>query len=149
MRISPIGAALFASAMLMGCYKASFIQPGAVAGEEVRTWTSFFLWGLVGDEELDVREFCPNGRVAKVQTGAGVGTTIVSCLTLGIYNPRRVIVTCDARTGANAGRSLAVFADENGKPIAVEIDDGHGNWQTAKIIPQPNGSTLISSAEGR
>src|SRR5947209_19764969 len=75
-----------------GCYKATFISdPNAVRGAEREKWTNFFLFGLVGDETLDVNQFCPDGRVAELQTGGNFLTGLVSALTIGIYTPRRAI----------------------------------------------------------
>src|SRR5687767_12842080 len=47
-----------------GCYKATFISnPRVVKGADHDQWNSFFLWGLVGEESLDVRQFCSGGQV--------------------------------------------------------------------------------------
>jgi len=78
-----------------GCFKATFINPAVVPGETHEEWTDFFLGGLVGTEEFDVREFCP-GEAAKVATGGDFLTGLVSVVTVGIYVPRKVYVTCAA-----------------------------------------------------
>jgi hypothetical protein len=83
-----------ASVACSSCYKATFQQPTTVAGERHDEWTSFFLWGLVGRERVDAREVCRNEAVAEVRTGSNAGTAVVSLLTLGIYMPRKVYVTC-------------------------------------------------------
>ncbi|MFL5412925.1 MAG: Bor/Iss family lipoprotein, partial [Myxococcales bacterium] len=49
---------------------------------------------------------CPRGRVAEVQTGGNLGTGVIYALTLGIYTPRKVYVTCAADQGGQA-RSVA------------------------------------------
>jgi hypothetical protein len=83
-----------------GCYKATFFRdPHVVRGEEHDQWTDFFLFGLAGKEEVDVRRYCPPDRVAEVRTGANVGTGVVSFLTLGTYTPRKIYVTCAAFVG--------------------------------------------------
>ena len=84
--------ALFA---LGGCYKATFVNPSVAPGPEVEEWTDFFLGGLVGHEEIDVRRFCP-GEVAMVRTGGNVGTDVITAITLGIYAPRKIYVSCAA-----------------------------------------------------
>jgi Bor protein len=97
-----------------GCYKATFIRdPSAVKGAEGDQWLNFFVFGLVGEETVDVRRFCPDGRVAQVQTHGNFGTGIVSILTIGIYTPRKVTVTCAAD-----GRALQLELDEQGKLVA-------------------------------
>ena len=98
--------ALVAATMLgaTGCFKATFISdPSVVRGEMHDEWTSFFVFGLVGTEHVDVREYC-RGAVAEVRTGANAGTVVVSVVTLGIYTPRKVYVTCAARPGAPSER---------------------------------------------
>src|SRR5712671_463836 len=85
-------AALLGSA---GCYKATFIRdPNAVKGVEKDQWLDFWVFGIVGEQNLDVRQFCSDGRVAQIQTHGNFGTGIVSFLTIGIYTPRKVTVTC-------------------------------------------------------
>jgi len=98
---------LFASACLAfcaglalpGCYRATFIDPNAMHAVEHREWTDFFLFGLAGHERMDVRSYC-TGPVALVRTGANVGTAVVSVLTIGIYTPRVLYVTCAAEARA-------------------------------------------------
>lgn len=87
-----------------GCYKATFIQPKTAAGVERDEWTDFFLFGLVGDEQRDVRQYCESS-VARVRTGGNFGTGLVSFVTLGIYTPRKIYVTCvdEGATRALAG----------------------------------------------
>jgi len=66
-----------------GCYKATFIRdPNAVKGVEQDQWLDYWLWGLVNEQNIDVKQFCPDGRVAQVVTGGNFGTGIVSVLTL-------------------------------------------------------------------
>jgi len=104
-------AALLGSA---GCYKATFIRdPSAVKGMERDQWLNFFIFGIVGEQDLDVRQFCPDGRVAQVETHGNFGTGIVTVLTIGIYAPRKVTVTCAAD-----GRAMQLELDEQGKLVA-------------------------------
>jgi hypothetical protein len=93
-------AAVALMAVTSGCYKATFYQnPQAVPGAQHDEWTDFFLFGLVGSETLDVRRFCPPHQVASMRTGANVGTGVISVLTIGIYTPRKVYVTCAVSPG--------------------------------------------------
>ena len=66
-----------------------------------------------GFGDIDVKQFCPDGRVAQVVTGGNFGSGIVTFLTLGIYAPRKVYVTC-----ATDGRALQLELDEHGKLVA-------------------------------
>jgi hypothetical protein len=110
-----------------GCYKATFVRdPQAMRGEEHDEWTSFFLFGLVGTERVDVHEFCPSGNVAMVRTGGNFGTGLVSGLTLGIYTPRKVYVTCAADKQTGAATRYEIDADGRGRPTAVRRYAGDG-----------------------
>jgi hypothetical protein len=97
-----------------GCYKATFIRdPNVVRGAEHDQWLDFWVFGIVGEQNIDVKQFCPDGRVAQVVTGGNFATGIVSLLTIGIYAPRKVYVTC-----ATDGRALQLELDEQGKLVA-------------------------------
>jgi hypothetical protein len=122
--------------LLTGCYKATFISnPNVVRGADHDQWNSFFLWGLVGEETLDVRQFCSGGQVAQVRTGANFLTGLVGFFTLGIYAPRMAYVWCAASPGAAAATAsgttptivpantptLAIYGDRQGRPVRVEL----------------------------
>jgi hypothetical protein len=103
-------------AMTAGCYKATFYQdPKLTSGDEHEQWTNFYLFGLVGTESIDVSRYCPPNRIAMVRTGANAGTGIVSIITLGIYTPHKVYVTCAAPAHAEGPRAAgrAVIASSN------------------------------------
>lgn len=145
-----------------GCYKATFMSnPSVVRGQDYDQWNSFFLWGLVGEETLDVRQFCGGGQVAQVRTGANVLTGLVSVVTLGIYAPRMAYVWCAAGVtvtpsaprldgGASTppanARTLSIYGDAQGRPVRVElrrsgdleavaipssVDAGQSHWEVA------------------
>lgn len=117
---------------LSGCYKATFIRDAkAVRGEEHDQWTTFFLYGLIGTEEVDVKEFCPDGNAAVIRTGGNFGTGFVGAITFGIYTPRKVYVTC-AKGGEAKGneasqqaRHLELEVDETGRPIHGHLVSGN------------------------
>jgi Bor protein len=97
------------------CYKATFIRdPSAVKGAEHDRWLDYWFWGLMNEQNVNVREFCPDGRVAEVQTHGNFGTGIVSVVTIGIYAPRKVTVTCAAD-----GRAFQLELDTEGKLVAL------------------------------
>jgi hypothetical protein len=64
-----------------------------VEKQYVATW----LWGIVPAEPIDLRQQCPAG-VATVETQQSFMNGFVAVLTLGIYSPQRLLVTC--ATGA-------------------------------------------------
>jgi hypothetical protein len=137
-----IRCALLATLLAMGaigCYKATFIaNPQVVRGADHDQWNSFFLWGLVGEETLDVRQFCSGGQVAQVRTGGNFLTGLVSFVTIGIYAPRMAYVWCSAGqvgapraavapnesaapTAAANGPVLSIYGDRQGRPVRVEL----------------------------
>jgi hypothetical protein len=134
---------LLCALALGGCYKATFIRdPQAVRGEEHDEWTSFFIFGLVGEQTLDVHQFCPDGRVAEVQTGANFLTGLVSLVTIGIYTPRKVYVTC----AAGSGRAmLELDADSRGRPVAARLH--RGTSTAAGSVIAENGSYRVTFLE--
>ncbi len=82
-----------------GC-AATFVDPRVPAGEEKGEWLDFYLVGIIGREQVDVRDMCASGRAREVRLGENVLTLGVSVLTLGIYTPRKVTVTCAAKEPA-------------------------------------------------
>jgi hypothetical protein len=71
----------------------SGLQPSStvVAHEYVSTW----LWGIVPAKPIDVRETCKSG-VAQVETEQSFVNGLVGVVTIGIYTPQRLRVTCAA-----------------------------------------------------
>lgn len=93
---------LFAVALVgmasTGCYH-QVVRTGLPAGQTVidRPWVSTWLFGLVEADPIDVRAQCPSG-VAIVRTQQSFANGLVGIVTLGIYTPQHVTVTC--ATGA-------------------------------------------------
>ena len=89
------GLFLIACAFAMtGCYVAT-IETGRSAGTKVieKKWASSWIYGLVPPSTINTAAQCPNG-VAKVQTQLSFLNQLVSGLTLGIYTPMQIVVTC-------------------------------------------------------
>ena len=119
---------------LSGCFQTTFVNPGVPEGEEHDPWVNFFMFGLAGEAEVDVRDFCP-GEVASVGVGQNGGTWIVSLLTLGIYTPRKVYITCAAEGPAAASAEIQLDAD--GQPQKVSKRVGSQRFEgTAESLGQ-------------
>jgi hypothetical protein len=91
-----------------GCfnqYVHTGLQPGSTTIDKpmVATW----LWGLVPAKELDVRSQCPTG-VAVVQTEQSFKNGLLALITLGIYTPQHVKVTCASGTASLPRNALEV-----------------------------------------
>jgi hypothetical protein len=86
----------------VGCYHAT-VETGATPSTEVieKSFASAWIYGLVPPSTVSTAAKCPNG-VAKVETQLSFVNQLVSFLTLGIYTPMQIKVTCAARGSASA-----------------------------------------------
>lgn len=104
---------LVAMSLALGaCYKATFVQPRTAAGIEHDEWNDFFLFGLAGEEDRDLSSYC-GGAIARVRTAGNFATGLVSFVTLGIYTPRKLYVTC---VDEEATKQLASLVEGGGTP---------------------------------
>lgn len=62
-----------------------------------KPWVSTWLWGLVQAQPVDVRQECPSGT-ALIETEQSFPNGLVAIVTLGIYTPQHVRVTCASRS---------------------------------------------------
>ena len=121
---------LVAAALLAGCMHAEF-RTGNNPGRTERLNNPFFLWGLVGDNVFDVRQYCPNG-VAYVDNFSSFGDYFLFAITLGIYAPRTLELTCNAGHAQGPARVL-VGLTAAGDVQAVVTDDGAGHFAVQSI----------------
>ena len=79
---------------LSGCYHAT-IETGLPPGTQTleQPWASSWVLGLVPPETVETASRCPNG-VARVETRQSFVNGLVGLLTLGIYTPMEILVTC-------------------------------------------------------
>jgi hypothetical protein len=137
-------ALLVASMALTGCgYTYHFKNVDTMRGEEHNEWASFFLFGIVGDYELDVRDFCPNG-VHEITTGTNFLTWLVSTFTIGIYTPRKVNVWCSA---GERRTSYSVDFGDDGKPKHVTKRVGSLTY-SGEARPTGDGRWGVTLREG-
>ena len=98
-------AALFV--LSAGCYHASIesgMKPGSNKIEE--EWASGWAWGLVGPQPIEAQSKCTSG-VSKVETEHSFLNGLVQFVTLGIYTPMHLTVTCAGGANADASPSVA------------------------------------------
>ncbi len=88
---APLAAALVLS---MACWHA-IITTGRAESSTVieHAWASSFIYGLVPPDPVDVEQQCKSG-VAKVETQHSFLNGLVAFLTLSIYTPIDIKVTC-------------------------------------------------------
>ena len=109
-------AALVLGLAAAGCYRVAY-ETDLPAGGPVRTQTAtFFLGGLIGETTVDLQALCPNG-VARWQNEASPVDTILTYVTVGIFTPRTITVTC---AGGRAYRALP--HPERGMTELVQVD---------------------------
>lgn len=96
-----------------GCHHAT-IDTGATPSPQTieKAWASGWIYGLVPPGTVETASRCPNG-VARVETKLSFLNQLVGALTLGIYTPMAIKVTCAAAGSAAAGAAtrLQVGAD--------------------------------------
>ncbi len=92
-----LSAALVAVSLSSGC--ASYhtvvktgVEPGPRQVED--KWADSWVGGLVPPDSVDAEPGCGDGGVAVVETKISFLNALVSTLTLGIYSPMEIIVTC-------------------------------------------------------
>ena len=56
---------------------------------------TYFLGGLVGENEIDVKKVCNGGEATQMQSQTTFVNGLLGGLTLGIYTPRTAKVWCD------------------------------------------------------
>jgi hypothetical protein len=85
---------------LAGCYHAT-VETGATPSTVVidKSFASAWIYGLVPPSTVSTAEKCPNG-VAKVETQHTFLNQLVGFITLGIYTPMQIKVTCAAQSSA-------------------------------------------------
>ena len=114
---------------LLGCNHVYFAGDGA-PGETHAVRNSFFLAGLIGEARVDAHALCPQG-IAAVHTYETFLDGFFSGLTLLIYTPRHVEITCVAGHASGPARVL-VAQDERGRAVAAVAQDADG---TTRVLP--------------
>jgi hypothetical protein len=110
-----------------GCYHA-IIDTGRPASGTVinQPWASSFIFGLVPPPVVNTASQCPNG-VSKVETQHSFLNGLVAAITLSIYTPITITVTCaSGGTAAIDAQTLDVAADatfeQQSSALAVAAD---------------------------
>jgi hypothetical protein len=92
----------FAVFGVTGCFH-QVVETGltpAPGGATINRTAGVAFWGLKA-AEVDARQECTNG-VAVVETQQTFMNGLISALTLGIYNPQTVTITCAAGSSPDA-----------------------------------------------
>lgn len=113
MRIKRAAGLLVALIPLGACYHAT-VETGLTPSTQVleRSFASSWIYGLVPPKTVETASRCPDG-VAKVETQLTFLNQLVRFLTLGIYTPMQIRVTCAQAPAATTGATLTVPANAN------------------------------------
>ena len=93
--------ALALAFVLFGCYHATVetsLKPSTEVIEE--SFAACWIYGLVPPSIVATAAKCPNG-VAKVETQLSFVNQLVGILTLGIYTPMEIKVTCAEKSSSS------------------------------------------------
>lgn len=99
------------------------VRTGAPPGGTVieRPWTATYILGLVPATAINTAAECPAG-VAVVETQQTFLNGLVGVLTLGIYTPQTVRITCAAGdSGLRGAREIEVAAEASAAERATAI----------------------------
>jgi hypothetical protein len=93
-----------------GCFH-QVVNTGRTPGTTVvdKPWVSTWLWGLVAAQPIDARQACPSG-IALITTEQSFVNSLVGIVTLGIYTPQHVMITCASGGTASLPRGAKEFA---------------------------------------
>jgi hypothetical protein len=105
MKLKGTAAMLAATFLATGCYTTRFQSNLAPGGAKYEEKGNFFLWGLVGEKEVDLKKLCPAGA-SRWQNEQTFVDGLLGFITIGIYIPRTIEVECTAgKAGALGGEA--------------------------------------------
>jgi hypothetical protein len=116
--------AVAATAVLSGCFH-QVVETGLPAGGQTMTkaWAPSYIFGLVAGQPIDVRSQCPSG-VAYVSTRVTFANGLVGMLTIGLFTPHEVKVTCASRGAMLPGaETVRVAADASNEVMQRALSD--------------------------
>lgn len=92
--------------LLSGCYQAKVTTQKEPSNKVVQeSFASSFIYGIV-PAKVDVSDECPNG-IASAERKFSFVNMVVNTITLGIYLPQNVTVTCAAGGGMAASEQAS------------------------------------------
>jgi Bor protein len=110
-------------ALSTGCYRQVVHTSLAPSNRAVEHWfVSIWAWGLIPAKPIDVRRECTGG-VATIMAEQSRANVFIAILTVGIYTPMHVRVTCAAEP-ITAPR----------RPDDVTIPSGASEDESAEIL---------------
>jgi hypothetical protein len=102
MKLKGTAAMLAAAFLATGCYTTRFQSNLAPGGAKYEEKGNYFLWGLVGEKEVDLKKLCPAGA-SRWQNQQTFVDGLLGFITIGIYIPRTINVECTAGKASALG----------------------------------------------
>lgn len=111
---------LAAVTFVTGCYSTTFSYSNRSPGRTDEVGRTFLIAGLINSNDpLRAYDLCPEG-VASVEVIHTFGDQFLGCLTLSIYTPNTVRVTCQSGAAHN------FYLDESDEVVAQQSFDDNG-----------------------
>jgi hypothetical protein len=111
--------------LLSSCYHATVttgLRPSTVKIEN--KWANGWIAGLVPPDAVETMEGCPAG-VAQVDTQLSFLNQLVAALTMGIYTPMEIVVTCANEGGQGLPEATseeeAIRLLQTGQPFLIRL----------------------------
>ncbi len=119
---------LAAVTMLTGCFSTTFSYSNRAPGRTDEVGRTFLIRGLVNSNDpLRAYDLCPEG-VSGVEVIHTFGDQFLGCLTIGIYTPNTVRVTCQSGAAHN------FYLDANDDVIAHSSFDESGELLNESLV---------------
>ncbi len=80
-----------------GCYRTTYVTGMGMGGPVAQERVNFFLFGIIGEADVDVQELCPDG-VGWMQNRMSFVDLLLGLVTLNLYAPRTVELHCSKGT---------------------------------------------------
>jgi hypothetical protein len=113
--------------LLAGCFATTFTYSNRAPARMKTEDRTFFLRGAINaNEPIRAYEVCPEG-VASVEVIHTFVDSALGCVTLWIYHPNTVRVTCQVGTAHN------FYLNENDEVVARQSFDEEGNLLTETV----------------
>lgn len=131
MKTRSAAALILALTALGACYHAT-IQTGLTPSAQVldQSFASSWIYGLVPPKTVQTASRCPDGA-AKVETEHSFVNQLVGFLTLGIYTPIHIRVTC-AQAGATNTNAMLTIPVGTGNAAVRAAFEGAADLAAAK-----------------
>lgn len=118
---------LVAVTFLTGCFSTTFSYSNRSPGRTDEVGRTFLIRGLINSNDpLRAYDLCPEG-VASVEVIHTFGDQFLGCLTIGIYTPNTVRVTCQSGAAHN------FYLDDNDEVLASQSFDESGELLSESV----------------